>query len=142
MAHLNQCLLLNIGKTQQYHIWELNPSVLFDLHQGRVTNEHQYVTKMVLCASMGGLWGDFIVIFRITKYLQMSIYIWNKIFKCIMSQCGMDFQSLHIVYNSQHFEPIQYVDGLSRSLPTFQVNDSKVTIDLDDFPSLLELTMQ
>jgi len=70
---------------------------------------------------MGGLWGDFIVIFWIAEYLQMPIYIWNKVLKCIMSQCGMDFQSipLHIAYNSQHFEPIQYVNGLSRSLPTF-----------------------
>jgi hypothetical protein len=70
---------------------------------------------------MGGLWGDFIVIFCIVEYLQMPIYIWNKVLKCIMSQCGMDFQSipLHIAYNFQHFEPIQYVNGLSRSLPTF-----------------------
>jgi hypothetical protein len=61
-----------------------------------------------------------------------------------MSQCGMDFQSicLHIVYNSQHFEPIQYVNGLSRSLPIFQVNNPKVSIDLNDFLSLLELVMQ
>ncbi len=47
-----------------------------------------------------------------------------------------------ITYSSQHFEPIQYVNGLSRSLLTFQVNDSKVTIDLDDFPSLLDSMMQ
>ncbi len=55
-----------------------------------------------------------------------------------MSQCDMDFQfiPLHITYNSQHFEPIQFGNGLFRSLPTFQINDSKVTIDLDDFPSL------
>jgi hypothetical protein len=52
-----------------------------------------------------------------------------------MSRCGMDFQSipLHIMYSSQHFEPIQYVNSLSRSLLTFQVNDSKVTIDFNDF---------
>jgi hypothetical protein len=66
MARLNQCLLLNTRKTQQYYIRESNPSVLF----------------------------DFLVIFWIAKYLQMLIYIWNKISKCIMSQCGMDFQSL------------------------------------------------
>jgi hypothetical protein len=61
-----------------------------------------------------------------------------------MSQCGMDFQifPLHIANNSQHFEPIQYVNGLSRSSPTFQVNDSKFSIDLNDFPSFLELVMQ
>jgi hypothetical protein len=59
IAHLNHCLLLNIKKTQQCHIQKLNPSFLFDLHQGMVTNEHQYVTKMTLSVSMGGLWGNF-----------------------------------------------------------------------------------
>jgi len=99
MAHLNQYLLLNIEKAQQCHIQELNPSLLFDLHQD--TNEHQHVTKMALNASMGGLWGDFTTIFWIIEYLQRPIYIWNKVSKCIMSRCGMDFQSilLHIVCN-------------------------------------------
>jgi hypothetical protein len=55
IAHLNQCLLLNTKKTQQCQIQKLNPSFLFDLHQGMVTNEHQYVTKMTLSDSMGGL---------------------------------------------------------------------------------------
>jgi hypothetical protein len=50
-----------------------------------VTNEHQYVTKMALSASMGSLWGDFIAIFWIIKYLQMPIYIWNQVSKHIMS---------------------------------------------------------
>jgi hypothetical protein len=61
-----------------------------------------------------------------------------------MSRCGIDFQSipLHITYNSQHFEPIQYGIGLSRSLFTFQVNDFKVTIDLDDFASFSKSMMQ
>jgi hypothetical protein len=62
MTHLNQCLLLNTRKTQQCCIRELNPSFLFDLHQGMVMNEHQYVTIMALNANMGGLWGNFIVI--------------------------------------------------------------------------------
>jgi hypothetical protein len=38
MAHLNECLLLNIEKTQQCHIRKLNLSFLFDLHQNMVTN--------------------------------------------------------------------------------------------------------
>jgi hypothetical protein len=59
-----------------------------------VTNEHQYVTKMALSASMGGLKRDFIVIFWIAKYLKKPIDIWNKVSKHIMSQCGMDFQSI------------------------------------------------
>ncbi len=68
MAHLNQCLLLNTKETQQCCIQKLNPSFLFDLHQGMVTNEHQYVTKMALCATMRGLWGDFNAIFWIVEY--------------------------------------------------------------------------
>jgi hypothetical protein len=45
----------------------------------------------------------------------------------------MDLQSipLHITYNSQHFESIQYVNGLFKSSLTFQVNNPKVTIDLE-----------
>jgi hypothetical protein len=54
--------VIEYKKIQQFCIQELNPSFLFDLHQG-ITNEHQYVTKMALSASMGGLWGDFIAIF-------------------------------------------------------------------------------
>jgi len=54
----------------------------------------------------------------------------------------MDFQSIHITYNFQHFEPIQYGNGLSRFLPTFQVNDPKVTINLNDFPSFPKLVVQ
>jgi hypothetical protein len=63
MAHLNQFLLLNIEKVQQCCIQELNISFLFDLHQGMVINEHQYVTKMALNVNTGGLRGDFIIIF-------------------------------------------------------------------------------
>ncbi len=55
MAHLNQCLLLNIEKVQQCCIQKLYPSFFIDLHQGMVINEHQYVTKMALNANMGGL---------------------------------------------------------------------------------------
>jgi hypothetical protein len=86
-----------------------------------VINEHQYVTKMALSASMEGLWGDFTVIFWIVEYLQMSTCIWDKVSICIMSWCGTGFQSilLHITYNSQHFEPIQYVNDLFRSLFNF-----------------------
>jgi hypothetical protein len=68
--------------------------------------------KMTLCARMGGLWGDLTTIVWIVKYLQRSIYIWNKISKYIVFQCGMDhFQPipLHIAYNFHHFEPIEYV---------------------------------
>jgi hypothetical protein len=72
MAHLHECSLLNVKKTQQCQIQELNPSFLFDLHQGMVANEHQYVIKMTLCAMIGGSWGDFITIFWIVEYLHLE----------------------------------------------------------------------
>jgi hypothetical protein len=60
-----------------------------------------------------------------------------------MFWCGMDFQSipLHISYNSQHFEQIEYVNSLPQSSPIFQVNDPRVHIDFDDFSFFLELVM-
>jgi hypothetical protein len=87
---------------------------------------------------------DFTAIFWIAKYLHRPIYIWNNVSKHIMFRCGMEFESipLHISYRSQHFEPIQYVNGLFKSLFTFQIIDPKVMIDLDDFPSPLELVVQ
>jgi hypothetical protein len=128
--------IIKYRKNSKSYIRELNPSFLFDLHQGMVTNEHQYVTKMTLNVNMEGLWGDFSTIFWIVKYLHRLIYIWSKVSKCIMSRCGMDFQSipLHITYNFQHFEPIQHVNGIYRSSPIFQVHNSKVNINLNDFP--------
>jgi hypothetical protein len=54
------------------------------------------------------------------------------------------FSIYPFTYNIQFstFWIIQYVNSLFRYLLTFQVNDSKVTIDWDDFSSLLELVMQ
>ncbi len=56
----------------------------------------------------------------------------------------MDFEStpLHITYSFQHFEIIQYVNGLSKFLLTYQINDPKVTINLNDFPYLSKLMVQ
>jgi len=109
MVSLNQWLLLNIKKTQQCHIQKLNPNFLFDLHQNMVTKKHQYVTKMTLNVSMRSLRINFITMLQITKYLQRLIYIWNKISKCIMFQCGVYFQSIpsYKAYNFEHFEPIE-----------------------------------
>jgi hypothetical protein len=94
----------------------INPSFLFDLHEGIIGNAHEYVTTMAQSVSMGGLWGDFIVIFWIAKYLQRSFYIFLKMPKHIIFQCGMDFQFVpsHIAYEFQHFEPIEYVNSAVR----------------------------
>jgi hypothetical protein len=93
--------IIEYKKAQWCWIWEINPSFFFELHQGLVINERQYVIKMALSAPRRGLWGDFTTIFLIGEYLQKSIYIWNKKSKCIMFQSGMDFHfiALHIIYN-------------------------------------------
>jgi hypothetical protein len=46
----------------------------------------------------------------------------------------INFQSfpLYIVYNFQHFESIEYVNGILRSLHTFWTNDHKVIKDVDE----------
>jgi hypothetical protein len=69
--------------------------------------------------------------------LQRLIYVWNKTSKHIMFQCGMDFQSipLHVIYNSQHFEPIEYVNGVHNVLHVFETNNPKMIINLDKFLS-------
>jgi hypothetical protein len=59
-----------------------------------------------------------------------------------MSQClnveYMDFQSipLHMVYNFQHFELIEYFNGVHWSLYIFWTNHPKVIINLNEFPYL------
>ncbi len=75
-------MLLNKKEAWQCYIQKLNFwNVLFDLHQGIVTNEHEYVTKMSQKFTMGGLWGHFIIMFWITKHVQKSIYMWNQKYK-------------------------------------------------------------
>jgi hypothetical protein len=47
MTHLIQFLLLNKKVAQQCYIQKWNSwNVLFDSHQGIVTNDHEYVTKI------------------------------------------------------------------------------------------------
>jgi len=65
-----------------------------------------YKQKMSIHLANGGLWGDFIVMFWISKYLQHSIHVWNKSNGKIMSKLvGNEYNTkiLHIVYG--HFEP-------------------------------------
>jgi hypothetical protein len=56
----------------------------------------------------------------------------------------MDFQTipLYIACSFKHFEPLDYFNGAPRSLHIFQINDPKVIINLDEFPSFLESTKQ
>jgi hypothetical protein len=50
----------------------------------------------------------------------------------------MDFQfvPLHITYEFQHFEPIEYANSVARFILTFETNDPKVIINLNEFSFL------
>ncbi len=100
------------------------------------SNIWKTITQIVI---MGGLWWDITIMFWIYEYSQRLIYIWNKFFKCIMCWCGMNFQSI-LTFNI--FESIKYFNGVLRALHVFQINDSKVIINVNEFPSLLKSTMQ
>jgi hypothetical protein len=47
----------------------------------------------------------------------------------------MDFHyvSLHIIYNSQHFESIEYFNDVPRFLHVFKINDPKAITNLGEF---------
>jgi hypothetical protein len=51
---------------------------LRDLHRGKTNYEKSYIKNLSISALDGGLWGDFITIYWISKYLDCSIYVWNK----------------------------------------------------------------
>ena len=93
---------------------ELNESSLHDLHNGTILNENQYIERMSISATVGGLWGDFTEIKWILDYLQKKISIWNIQNGRIFSTFGREFnnETLHIAFGYNHFEPIEVLDGL------------------------------
>jgi len=60
--------IIEYKKVQQCRIQELNPSFLFELHQD-MSQMNINMTKMTWSASMGGLWGDFTIVFWTVEYL-------------------------------------------------------------------------
>jgi hypothetical protein len=57
-----------------------------------------------------------------------NVLKWNKFSICPFI-CSLSFQ---------HFEPIEYVNGVARFSPSFEANASKILINLDEFLSLLK----
>jgi hypothetical protein len=51
---------------------------LHDLHLGNANDEEIYIKKMSISTIDGGLWGDFIAIYWISKNLHCSIHVWNE----------------------------------------------------------------
>jgi len=45
----------------------------------KTNDEESYIQKLSVSAIDGGLWGDYITIYRISEYLHCSIDVWNKI---------------------------------------------------------------
>ena len=41
---------------------ELNREFLMDLHNGKILNKNEYIKKISLSATNGGVWGDFTTI--------------------------------------------------------------------------------
>jgi hypothetical protein len=80
---------------------------------------------VVKSATMGGLGGYFTKFFWITNYLQRPIYVWNKMSKHIMWN-GFSNYPLYIAYDFQHFEPIEYANGMARFLLAFETMISRL----------------
>jgi hypothetical protein len=60
----------------------------------------------------GCVWGDFIMIFRISQYLQGPIFVWCKTSIWIMMKCGEEYNLtilMHLAFGNQHFEPIEII---------------------------------
>ncbi len=58
---------------------ELNVEFLYDLHHGQVVNEQIYIQRLLIPATNGGSWGDFTIVFWISKYLQCPIMYGIKV---------------------------------------------------------------
>ena len=84
---------------------------LNDLHNGRVSNKDEYIEKMSISASVGGIWGDFIVVNWIFDYLSTPITIWNVNTGYKLITFGKEFSNnvMHLAFDSKmkHFEPIE-----------------------------------
>lgn len=95
-------------------------------------NEYQYMQKMAISATQGGLWGDFTAIKWMSDYLQRPIYVWSNESGMIMAREGCEFQSepLHLTFGSSHFEPLEKINqNSSITLPI--IDNEPVLINLD-----------
>jgi hypothetical protein len=64
----------------------------------------------------GYVWGDFIMIFQISQYLQRPIFVWCKTSIWIMMKCGEEYNPIvwmHLVFGNQDFDPIETIISFS-----------------------------
>lgn len=94
MGHLQECLKLSgMLKALKCHRCELNFEFLYDLHHRHVIDEQKYLQKTFESIIDGGLWGDFIVVFWISNYLQHQIYVWNNNNGLILVKVGDQYDA-------------------------------------------------
>ena len=65
----------NTPKAKETRHKELTYDFLNDLHNGRFLNENEYIDKMSISASVGGIWGDFTAVNWISDYLSTPITV-------------------------------------------------------------------
>jgi hypothetical protein len=110
MNYLKHFLLIQTPLAICCRRLELNSEFLHDLHNGIVSTIEAYLNKMLQNATHGGLWGNFIVIFWISQYLQRPIYVWCKTTAWILMTCKEEYNLtlvMHLIFGNQYFEPIQ-----------------------------------
>ncbi len=101
---------------------------LHNLHHGQANDEKNYIQQMSKFGIEGGLWGDFIAIYWVSKYSQCSIHVWNKNNGEIMMKVGNENgnEIFYILYGNNHFELTHLFDNDSNNM-----NISRNTIDND-----------
>jgi hypothetical protein len=77
MAYLQLCLTFSTLEALECHTCELSYEFPHDLHHGQATNEQTYIQKLSKSATSGELWGDFIVVYWISRYFEHPIHVWN-----------------------------------------------------------------
>ena len=137
MQHLKNSLINNTPKARESRIMELNKDFLRDLHNGMILNENEYIRKMSLSATNGGVWGDFRAIKWVSDYLKNTINVWNVCNGRILSTFGLEFNTeiIHIAFDPmrKHFEPIETIPGLKTiNIPTELTQGEIIDLTIND----------
>ncbi len=88
------------------------------LHHGNANDEETYIFKMSISTIHGGLWGDFILIYCIFKYLHHSIHVWNDQIMVKVKQ-GNASTPLNLVYGNNILNLLKVIQKLQMFLLLF-----------------------
>jgi hypothetical protein len=90
---------------------------------------------------MGGLLGNFTIIFGKHNFSKVKLHLKSNI-KTHHVSVWKGFSIYPLTYNFQHFEPIEYVNGVSKILHAFKINNPKMIFNLDEFLSCSKSMIQ